>query len=172
MKVHVALVGMMGVGKSSIGKALARALARPFVDSDAAIVAERGIPVAQIFADEGEDAFRGYELAALQRAVAGEPVVIATGGGAVTHAPTRALLAQHALRVYLSLSSAALSARLRRSRARRPMLAGGRLKERVALLLAEREALYREAEIVFQCDGMSRAQVVRALADAIAEGVR
>ena len=52
------------------------------------------------------------------------------------------------------------------------MLAGGRLKERVAVLLAEREALYREAEIVFHCDGMSRAQVVRALADAIAEGVR
>ena len=101
MKVHVALVGMMGVGKSSIGKALARALGRPFVDTDAASSRRAAIPVAQIFADEGEDAFRGYEFAALQRAVAGEPVVIATGGGAVTHAPTRALLAQHALRVYL-----------------------------------------------------------------------
>jgi shikimate kinase len=172
MKTHVALVGMMGVGKSSIGKALARALGRPFVDSDAAVVAERGMPIAQIFAEEGEDAFRIYELAALRRAVAGEPAVIATGGGAVTHPQTHALLAEHALRVYLTLSPAALKSRLRRSRTRRPILAGGRLSERVSALLAARDALYREAELLVSCDGMSRAQVVRALTDALAEAVR
>jgi shikimate kinase len=169
VKAHVALVGMMGAGKSSVGKALARRLGRPFVDSDALVVAERGATIAKIFEEEGEAAFRDYELAALRRAVDGEACVIATGGGAVTHPPTRALLARHALRIYLSLTAGELSARLRRSRTRRPVLAGGPIRDRVTALLATRDPLYREAEIVVPCDGMTRSQVVHAIVGILAE---
>ncbi len=169
MKVHIALIGMMGSGKSSIGKALARRIGRRFVDTDDLVVAARGVSIQRIFAADGEGAFRGYEFQAVQDALDGEPAVVATGGGAVTHAPTRALLAERSIRIYLELSTPELCARLRRSRTPRPALRGPATAERVAAIIAGRQAWYRQAEIILCCDRMTAPTVVSRLVELLDE---
>ena len=163
MKAHLALVGFMGAGKSTIGKRLAVELNLPFVDTYAEIVAEHG-PIPQIFKREGDAGFRQREFEAVRAALAGPPAVIALGGGAVTHEPTRALLAERALRVYLEVPLSVLLLRLRRSRTVRPVLGASAAETRVRELLAERAPLYREAEIVVAAGERSRAAVVYEIA--------
>jgi shikimate kinase len=164
-KRHVALIGFMAAGKSTIGKRLARDLGLPFVDTDAEIVAEHG-PLEDIFAHEGEGRFRAYERDVLEAALRGEPKVISLGGGAITHAPTRALLEAHALRVFIEAPLRTILARVRRSKTRRPMLGEQPTMRRVRELFALREPYYREAEIVV--DGRGTAgKVASAIAVAV-----
>lgn len=137
----------MAAGKSTIGKRLARELGLPFVDTDAEIVAGHG-PLEDIFAREGEGSFRVYERNVVAAALLGEPKVISLGGGAITHAPTRALLEAHALRVFIEAPLRTILARVRRSKTRRPMLGEQPSMRRVRELFALREPYYREAEIV------------------------
>jgi shikimate kinase len=151
VKRHVALVGFMASGKSTIGKRLARRLCWNFIDSDAEIVREHG-PIERIFAEEGESAFRRYEHAVVERALAeAAPSVIAVGGGAPTHKPTRDLLARHAYRVFLAVTPEQVLARLRRSKTPRPLLGAELDAERVRALYNERLPLYREAEAIVDC---------------------
>ena len=164
MTPHVVLVGFMGAGKSTIGVLLARELARPFVDTDALVV-ERYGPIEAIFAREGVARFREYERQVVHQALAGEPAVIALGGGAVTHPPTRALLEGRAVRVYLDVPVASLVARLQRSSTVRPVLgAEGPTHDRVRTLLAAREPLYRQAEFVVPASGRSKPALARRIA--------
>jgi shikimate kinase len=151
-KRHVALIGFMAAGKSTIGKRLARELGLPFVDTDAEIAAGHG-PLEDIFAREGEGSFRAYERDALEAALRGEPKVISLGGGAITHAPTRALLEAHALRVFIETPLRTILARVRRSKTHRPMLGEQPSMRRVRELFALREPYYREAEIIIDGRG-------------------
>jgi shikimate kinase len=170
---HVALVGMMGAGKSTVGKLLARRLRVPFVDTDRLVVAAQGRSVARIFADEGEAAFRLYECAAVSAALAGRPAVLATGGGGFAHQATRALIAERSVSVYLEAPAALLHSRLLRSRTRRPLMRGAPTLERVEELLAARDALYRQAHLVVSCAGRTREEVadeIVRLLDALADG--
>jgi shikimate kinase len=144
---HVALVGFMAAGKTTIGRHLARELDVPFFDTDEAIVRAHG-PIADLFAAHGEGAFRRAELEAVTEALAGPPCVIALGGGAVTHPPTRALLGERALRVYLQLPVESLVERLKRSRTIRPLVGERPTLERVRALLEPREPIYLESDIV------------------------
>jgi shikimate kinase/3-dehydroquinate synthase len=90
---HLALVGFMGAGKSTLGREVAGRLDRPFADADEAIEAAAGRSIPELFADEGEEGFRARETGAVRALLAGPPAVLALGGGAVTRAETRALLA-------------------------------------------------------------------------------
>lgn len=161
MSEHVALIGFMAAGKSTLGRRVARELGLPFVDSDAAIVERHG-PIAEIFAREGDAGFRQLEYEVVRAALAGPPAVLALGGGAVTHEATRALLATGAVRVFIDVPLRTLVSRLQRSRTIRPLLGEKLEPERVRALWERRMPLYREAEIVVAAGGhRSQAAIAR-----------
>lgn len=151
-KRHVALIGFMAAGKSTIGQRVAREMALPFIDTDARIVAAHGA-IEEIFAREGEARFREYERATVEAALQGEDAVISLGGGAVTYEPTRALLNEHAIRVFIEVPAGMILARARRSTSARPLLGAQPSLERIRKLLALREPYYREAEIIVSGKG-------------------
>jgi len=157
----------MAAGKSTIGRHLASELGVRFVDTDDLIVARHG-PVSGLFERAGEKGFRAAEFEAVRAALAEPPGVMALGGGAVTHAPTRALLAERALRVYLDISVEALLARLRRSRTVRPLLGPDPTLERIRELLSAREPFYREADIIVSGPRRSKQAFAREIARRIA----
>jgi shikimate kinase len=163
---HIALVGFMAAGKSTIGRQLALELGVPFIDTDDLIVARNGA-VADVFARDGEAGFRVVELEAIREALDGPDAVIALGGGAVTHEPTRRLLAERTLRVYLDIAVDTLVTRLRRSRTVRPILGPAPTEERVRELLALRDPLYREADIVVEGPKSSKTAYAREIAERI-----
>lgn len=148
---HVLLVGAPGVGKTTVGAEVARALGWEFRDSDALIVALAGTPVAQIFATGGESHFRALErtvLAMLARERR-EPTVIAVGGGAPQHGGMAYDLLASLSRVFwLRAAPAVIAARLGRDEiAVRPLLAGAPAAERIAALNVERESFYAAGAI-------------------------
>lgn len=137
---HLALIGFMGAGKTTLGREVARRLGRPFCDLDEEIEAAEG-PIADIFARRGEDAFRRLEAAYAERALAGgEPAVVALGGGAVTVPRVRELLRRRALTVLVEVDVATAWERARGSG--RPLAAE---EERFRRLYEERHPLYRQA---------------------------
>lgn len=142
----IALVGMMGVGKSSVGKRLAAALGIPFVDADDEIekAAKRTIP--EIFEAFGEAGFRDGERRVIARLIDGEPKVLATGGGAFVNPETRALMLAKAITVWLDSDVETLLERTAR-RGNRPLLQQGNPRETLTRLKAEREHFYAEAPI-------------------------
>jgi shikimate kinase len=150
----------MAAGKSTIGKRLAQDLGLPFIDTDEVIAARHG-PIAEIFAREGDAGFRAREFEVVRETLEGAPAVVALGGGAVTYQPTRALVADHAVRVFLDVAESTLLERLSRSTTNRPMLGGSLDPAHVRGLLEKRLPLYREAEIVVQGHGRSKATIVR-----------
>ncbi len=160
----MALVGFMAAGKSTVGRRLARDLGVGFCDTDALIVARHG-PIPALFERIGEPGFRELEFAAVGEALALPPGVVALGGGAVTHEPTRALLAGCATRVYLQVPARTLAARLARSRTARPL--AGKVPDlaRIRELLSAREGFYRESEIVVRGPRGTQAAFARAIAE-------
>jgi shikimate kinase/3-dehydroquinate synthase len=132
------LTGFMGVGKTTVGQAVAARCGLPFVDVDSEIERRHGVPVAQIFASQGEMAFRQVEAAVLEDVLRGDEIVVATGGGALLSAENRALLGQRHHVLCLSASVDELRARLRDTR-ERPLLA---TNGAVETLLQERAAVY------------------------------
>lgn len=141
---NVFLVGMMGAGKSTVGKALARRLGREFVDCDREIVERTGVPIATIFEIEGEAGFRRRESAVLAELAARPGVVVATGGGAVLADGNRRLMRDHGTVVYLHADLDHLHERTRHDTGR-PLLATGDRRATLAALLEARDPLYREA---------------------------
>lgn len=140
---HLVLVGLMGAGKSTVGRACALRLDRPFVDVDEVVEANARRPVAEIFAADGEAAFRALERAALADVCAApQPLVIACGGGAMGDADNRRRVRADGCVVWLTADPTTLAARVGRGAARdqRPLLAGGDAPvatlERLALLRA------------------------------------
>jgi shikimate kinase/3-dehydroquinate synthase len=144
------LVGLMGAGKTALGRRLALRLGLPFCDADAEIEASAGYSVAEIFSRLGEPAFREGERRVIKRLLEGPPVVLATGGGAFMDAETRAAIKAEGRSVWLRAS---LDTLVRRTagRGHRPLLASGNPAETLAKLMAVREPVYAEADIVVQC---------------------
>jgi shikimate kinase len=140
----IALVGLSGVGKSSVGRQLAARLSWPLLDTDVLIVETAGRPIAQIFADSGEPRFRDLESAALQRAFSITPCVVSTGGGIVLRAENRALLRARAFVVWLDAPTETLVARLLAHDEARPLIGGDDPAARLDALRAARAGLYAE----------------------------
>lgn len=160
MKRHVALVGFMAAGKSTIGKRLARRLKRAFFDVDDLVVREHGA-VSDIFYNEGEAAFRRYERDALQRVLEeGEAGIVALGGGALTSDANQALLKKRAYRVFIKLSPEQSLDRLRRSRRVRPLLGPTPSLARIKELYTKRMPQYAHADHVVEADHLSTSQIV------------
>jgi shikimate kinase len=164
---------MMGSGKSSVGPVLARRLGRPFVDSDGRVEELAGCDIPEIFALQGEAAFRVLETRAIDEAIAGNAVV-ALGGGAIAAPGAPAKLARAGTVVYLRVRLETLCRRLEGG-AGRPLLAGldddGR-RERVRDMLSEREPAYLTAGIVVETDEMSVDQTADAVLQALGPGAR
>ena len=149
LKRTIALVGMMGAGKSSIGRRLAARLNVAFRDADGEIEHAAGCTIAEIFERYGEPAFRDCERKVISRLIAEPPHVLATGGGAFMDAATRADLKQHAVSVWIRAPLDVLLARVLR-KDDRPLLKNGDPREILTRLLAEREPVYAQADII--CD--------------------
>ncbi|WP_035991747.1 shikimate kinase [Leptolyngbya sp. KIOST-1] len=139
------LIGMMGAGKSSTGAALAQALGYQFFDTDAVVEAAAGQTIADLFATQGEAAFRQLETQALAELAAYRRLVIATGGGIVTQQHNWSYL-HHGIVVWLDASPAVLRQRLAGD-AGRPLLQGQDWETKLATLLAERQSLYGQADV-------------------------
>jgi shikimate kinase len=167
----VVLVGMMGSGKTTIGKKVAAALGVPFVDTDAEIEQREGRSVADLFARDGEPAFRQLEAAMLDDVVRRDaPMIVATGGGAVLADANRQLLRTRALVIWLRADAGLLAHRVADDESR-PLLvddARGTLER----LIREREPLYREvADRIVEVDRSDRKVMVARVLDAVASGV-
>jgi shikimate kinase len=141
----IVLVGMMGAGKSSIGRRLAQRLCLGFVDADAEIEAAAGMTIAEIFARDGESYFRSGEARVIARLLEQGPQVLATGGGAFMNGETRASISQKGISVWLKADFEVLMRRVKRRSADRPMLQGDPA-ERVRHLMDERYPVYAEAD--------------------------
>jgi shikimate kinase len=139
----IVLVGMMGAGKSSVGRRLAARLGIPFVDADTEIESAAKMTIPEIFEKHGEPYFRAGEKRVIARLLDHGPQVLATGGGAVMDAQTRALIRDKAVSVWLRADVEVLLKRTKR-RGDRP------LAERIKELLPQREPFYAEADVVVQ----------------------
>jgi shikimate kinase len=167
---HVALVGLSGTGKSTLAPLLAEWLEVTSADVDGIVADRRSMPVADIFAAEGEAAFREAESAVLAEVLGGPPAVVATGGGAVLAAENRRLLAERCIVVWLRADPEVLAQRLVAADEERPLLAGDAVST-LRRLATEREAHYREvADLAVDADDPSVDP--DALADRIAAEVR
>lgn len=176
---HLVLIGMMGVGKSSVGRRLALRLGRPFVDTDKLVEDRVGKTVPEIFADDGEPAFRVLEAEAVRTALDSDVwSVVAFGGGAVLDPANRDLAREAALVVWLQASPRELARRVSASQRRtgggaRPLLAAGPpeatpgargVPEILESIAAEREASYRAAaHVLLDTAGRSPGQVATAV---------
>ena len=139
------LIGLMGAGKSTIGRRLAREIGWRFVDSDEEIEAAAGCSVADIFAIHGESIFRDLEKRVIARLVGEEPLVLATGGGAWMQAGVREIIKQHATSVWLRADIDVLTDRVSR-RSHRPLLETGDKREILERLMGERYPVYAQAD--------------------------
>lgn len=160
---HLVLVGLPGVGKSSVGAGVAARLGVPFLDLDVEIERRSGRTIAELFATEGEEGFRRMERALTEELREADPMVLAPGGGWMSQPSLAALLRPPARIVYLRASPAAVARRLGAGRGQRPLLAGGDLVARLAALLAERETAYRSADVVVDTELIDVQQVIDAI---------
>jgi shikimate kinase len=145
----VVLVGMMGAGKSSIGRRLAAKLDLPFRDADSEIEAAAGMTIPEIFATRGEAEFRAGEAKVVARLLGAGPQVLATGGGAWLNPATRARVAERGVSVWLRAELAVLMRRVRK-RANRPLLATDDPEGVMRRLLDERSPLYALADLTVE----------------------
>ena len=168
----IVLVGMMGAGKSSIGRRLAQRLAVRFVDADAEIEAgHAGMTIPEIFSTYGEPYFRSGEVRVIARLLDEGPQVLATGGGAYMNAATRAAIAQKGLSVWLKADFDVLMKRVkRRATADRPMLQGD-VAERIRALMDERYPLYAQADITVMSRDVAHETIVSEIIAAVAERI-
>lgn len=158
----IALVGLSGSGKSSVGRMLHARLGLPLLDTDAIVVQQAGCEIAQIFAEHGEPYFRDMETAALEQALGQLPAIIATGGGIVLREHNRELLRQNTLVVWLDASTETIVARLSAHDEQRPLLQGdmAEMAERVSKQRESRAAIYGAlAELHIVTDQLSLDQI-------------
>ncbi|HYW15618.1 MAG TPA: shikimate kinase [Allosphingosinicella sp.] len=163
----IVLVGLMGVGKSTVGRRLARRLGLPFVDSDEEIERAADREIKEIFDRFGEASFRDGERRVLRRLIAGERKVIATGGGAFMDPETRALILDRCVAIWLEAEVETLAERVKR-RGHRPLLAG---REPLPLLreLAElRNPVYAEAHLRIRSEAGPHERIVERIVQALA----
>lgn len=142
----IVLVGLMGAGKSTIGRRLANALNLQFVDSDVEIVEAAGCSISDIFEGYGEPIFRDLEQRVIVRLMTGAPCIVATGGGAFIQPSIRDAIAQKAISVWLKADLPVLLERVSR-RDNRPLLKTGDKSEILQKLIDERYPIYAQADI-------------------------
>lgn len=145
----VVLVGMMGAGKSSIGRRLAVRLAVPFVDADAEIEKSANMSIAEIFSSHGEPYFRAGEARVIARLLEGGPQVLATGGGSFMNADTRAAIRVKGVSVWLRATLDVLNRRIKR-RGDRPLLKTADPAETLRQLVEDRYPVYAEADLAVE----------------------
>ena len=162
----ITLVGLMGVGKSSVGRRLANALDLPFKDADVEIEAAAGRSIPDIFAEMGEPAFREGERRVIARLLENPPHVLATGGGAFMNDETRALIKERSISVWLKADLDVLVRRVSRKDSR-PLLSGKDPLEVLTELAEKRYPVYAQADIMVETGDTAHHvtvdQVIRAL---------
>lgn len=160
---NVFLIGMMGAGKTSVGRVLARRLGKTFHDSDHVIEERTGVKIPVIFEIEGEAGFRNRESAVIEELTALDGIVLATGGGAVLRESNRALLKSRGLVVYLRANVRDLLNRTRQDR-NRPLLQTADPRARLTELYEMRDPLYREtAHLIIDTGSQSLSSLVQRL---------
>jgi len=160
---RIALIGLPGSGKSTIGRQLARACALPFIDADQVVEERLGCSIAMFFEHAGEAAFRDVEAQVIDELTRSPAAgVLATGGGAVLRAHNRQCLRERACVYYLQSSPEEIAARLRQRPGARPLLQGQEPLQRLQQLLRQREALYLQtAHQVVPICGLALPQAVQ-----------
>jgi shikimate kinase len=165
----VVLVGMMGVGKSSIGRRLASRLDVPFVDADAEIEKAAGMSIADIFARHGEADFRSGEARVIARLLDGGPQVLATGGGAVMNPATCAAIKAKGISIWLSAEFDVLMRRINKRKNDRPMLQTADPAARLRALLVEREPVYALSDLTVRSREVPHEAIVTDIMMALGE---
>jgi shikimate kinase len=163
----VVLVGMMGAGKSSIGRRLAGRLGIGFVDADNEIEAAHRMAIPDIFSTYGEAYFRSGEARVIARLLEGGPQVLATGGGAFMHADTRTAIRTHGVSIWLKAEFDVLMRRIKR-RQDRPLLKTEDPGETLRALMTERYPVYGEADITVQSREVPHEKIVDEIVEALA----
>jgi shikimate kinase len=167
----VVLVGMMGAGKSSVGRRLAARLGIPFVDADSEIEQAAQMTIPEIFAKYGETAFRSAEARVILRLLEGGPQVLATGGGAFMNADTRAAIRAKGLSVWLKADLDVLIRRVKR-RSDRPLLHTDDPAETLRRLLTERSPTYQQADVTIHSREVPHERIVDEMLAALARHPR
>ena len=162
----IVMVGMMGAGKSSVGRRLAARLGIPFADADAEIELAAGMSIADIFESHGEPSFRSGEARVIARLLEHGPQVLATGGGAFINPQTRASIHTKGISVWLKAEPDVLARRLRR-RSDRPLLKTADPMATLTKLLAERNPIYREANVIVESRDVSHEIIVEEIVTAL-----
>src|SRR5271170_3214626 len=162
----VVLVGMMGAGKSTIGRRLASRLRLPFLDADAEIEAAAGMPIPDIFETRGEPDFRNGEARVIARLLDGGPGVLATGGGAFMREETRNRIRDQAVSIWLKVDVDIIMRRVKR-RADRPLLQTADPEATVGRLIAEREPIYRHADLTIWSRDVPHEKIVEECIEAL-----
>jgi shikimate kinase len=163
----VVLVGMMGAGKSSVGRRVALRLGIPFVDADTEIEKAAGMAITDIFAIRGEAEFRAGEARVILRLLEGGPQVLATGGGAFINPDTRAAIAAKGISIWLKAEPDVLMKRIKR-RQDRPLLHTADPAATLRKLLEEREPVYALADLTVQSREVTHDRIVDEIVSAIA----
>ena len=163
----VVLVGMMGAGKSSVGRRVALRLGIPFVDADTEIEKAAGMAITDIFAIRGEAEFRAGEARVILRLLEGGPQVLATGGGAFINPDTRAAIAAKGISIWLKAEPDVLMKRIKR-RQDRPLLHTADPAATLRKLLEEREPVYALADLTVQSREVTHDRIVDEIVGAVA----
>jgi shikimate kinase len=162
----IVLVGMMGAGKSTIGRRLAARLGMPFLDADSEIEAAAGMSISDIFEVHGEPHFRDGEARVIARLLDGGPAVLATGGGAFMREDTRNRVGAKAVSIWLKADADIIMRRVRR-RADRPLLQTADPEAAVGRLISEREPIYQHADLTIWSREVPHEKVVDECVDAL-----
>jgi shikimate kinase len=157
---NIILVGLPGSGKTSVGRAAARLLNRPFVDFDTEIEHREHASVGQIFERKGEAYFRSLEAALTRELAASSGTVVSTGGGWVTNPDSMALLHSTGRMIYLRATPGTALARMAGGRGRRPLLQGPDPAGRMAALYEARRELYETADLVVDTEVIAKPEVI------------
>jgi shikimate kinase len=164
----VVLVGLMGCGKSAIGRRLAAKLGLPFVDADEEIEKAAGKSIEDIFADHGEPYFREGERKVLSRLLRSGPQVLATGGGAFMNEETRAAIAEHGISVWLRAELPLLVRRVGK-RGNRPLLKGGDPEAVLQNLITTRYPVYAQADLTVESRDVPHEVIVAEIAERLGQ---
>jgi len=162
----VVLVGMMGAGKSTIGRRLAARLRLRFLDADIEIEAAAGMPIPDIFETHGEPHFRDGEARVIARLLDGGPAVLATGGGAFMREQTRELIRDKAISIWLKADADIILKRVKR-RADRPLLQTADPAATIGRLIEEREPVYRHADLTIWSRDVPHEKIVEECVEAL-----
>ncbi len=164
----IVLIGLMGAGKTAVGRRLANRLDLPFIDADTEIEVAAGASISEIFAEHGEAYFRQGERKVIARLLENGPQVLATGGGAYMNPDTRANIKAHGLSVWLKADIKVLMKRVGR-RDNRPLLVAGDPEKVMKKLMEERYPIYAEADVTVESRDVPHDVIVGAVIDALAD---